>query len=155
MVDYWWNVRYVMDVTPVSRIFSSPHTTLLVLLISAIAFSAYYIKARGVKKFFKAFFLVWFACTVITSLFTLLSLLGLTPVHPYPGTKLVINMFTFSFAATLLNLSNVFGLLELIISVTPSFLIASGVTTQAGLEISSFILSVILIVAGIVIFAFC
>ncbi len=159
-MTYWWNVKVsLMDFVklPVpSSIGALSHTHTyvdpVILLVSAIAFSVYYVKVRGLRKLVKAFFLLWFVCTVITSLFTLLSLIGLTPIHLHPGTELIVNMFSFSFAASLLNLSNVFGLLELLIDVTPKFLIANGTTTPAGLEVSSFILSVSIVLAGMVLF---
>ncbi len=161
-MEYWWLVRenlldYVkLPVPDAIRIFTSGthmYVDPVLLLISAAVFSVCYARVRGFRKLIKAFLLLWFVNTVLISLFTLLSLIGLAPVQLRPGPGLIVNMFSVSLVSAILSLSNVFGLMELLIDVIPKFLIASGAPTAMGLEVLSFILSLAVTVAAMVIFA--
>jgi len=150
----WWLVeKSFLDVTDfhlpeLGFHFFHTYVPVWLLIISAVLFSAYMAK-KGVKHLLRSIFLTWFTYTVLFSIVVLLILLKVIPASCEVNPPVVIvNMFTVSAVAAFLTFSTVFGILELLVDVTPKFLIAFGCTSN--IPFMSITLTAILAIAGFV-----
>ncbi len=144
-MNYWWCVE-------------RPLLPEWILVLPAVAFLAYLVKFHGFtpKKLIKTFAMLWFAYTVVFANLVLLMLLGIVPVKMSVEPRvLVVNMFTMPAVAAALTFSNVFGVVEMLFNLVPSFLLSAGAVKGFTLELTSAAVTAVLLVVGSIVFVYC